>query len=274
MYQFWSYDPSSRKYRGTFDTARHLPPGFYAVRLSSYGEPMAEVLDPREDNILTFSAGPMTQVLTEIAQFWKSANHYKRLGVTHKRGILLHGPHGCGKSSIVNHIIRDTTTREGVVLEVDNLYDFRAAMPLFRQIENGRPVVAILEDLEQFVESDEEELLELLDGASTLGDGLLFLATTNKLNKIPTRIRCRPSRVDTLIEIGLPSSEQRLEYLRFLLERGLDMPRLSLDEWVQRTARFSLAQVKELVISVVVYCRDFEASVARIKEMCETTEED
>lgn len=145
---------------------------------------------------------------------------------------------------------------------------------MFRQIQGQDSVVAVLEDIEHYVEDGyEEELLELLDGASSVGGGILYLATTNKLEKIPKRIRCRPSRVDTLIEIPYPKEKQRKEYVEFLLgnaKLGFDL----VDEIVEKSNDMSLADLKEIVISCYIYRKSVSETIERLRESKKGKEEE
>lgn len=263
-YKYWAYDQTSKEYAGTFDTCDTLPPGLYQVYLDNFGRPTAKTLTPRNEDFLMFENGPMTQVIQEIEDFWKSAHRYKALGVTHKRGLLLHGPHGCGKTGIISWLISDCIKRNALVISVTNIRNFATAIPLVRQIEDGRPVIGIFEDMERMCKYDEEDLLEVMDGASSLGDGILYIATTNKLDKIPARIKCRPSRIDTLIEVAAPNFEQRMEYLTFLLQKAHDHSKCA-PGWASQTEGFSLAQLKELVLSVTVFQKSEAETIKRLE---------
>lgn len=269
MFQCWSHDVTNDVYYGTGTTVDRLPAGYYALYRDDYrGCPAAKRLEPRKDEILPFAAGPLKGVLEEARRFWASAEHYRDLGVSHKRGILLHGPHGCGKTGIISCLIEETVREGGLAVQVNDVESFTNGLPLARQVENGRRILVILEDLEHFLPHDEEEILEMMDGTSSPGDGLLFVATTNKLKDIPPRIRCRPSRIDTLIEIGHPRKELRQEYLKFLLSKnGARAKAKEIDDLVSRSDGFSLAQLKELVVSVRVYGKTVKESVARLSEL-------
>jgi AAA family ATPase len=208
----------------------------------------------------------MARVLKEIEEFWNNQDSYKTLGITHKRGILLYGPPGCGKSGILNAIINVAIQSNGIVIELTDLVDHYAdAIPWLRQIEADRLVVTIIEDIDDLANQYEEDLLEIMDGHTSLGCGMLYIATTNDLEKVPDRIRNRPSRIDTLIEVPPPDFALRLEYLSKLLGKIVNLPETQLEEYATKTDGMSLADLKELVISLTVYKKDFDTTIARLR---------
>jgi hypothetical protein len=265
MFKHWSYDDEHEGYKGTRETANSLPAGLYQIELSPYDEPVAKRKELKKDRLASFASGPATSVLREINNFWDSKSAYAGLGVSHKRGILLHGPPGCGKSGILTLAIQDTVNRGGIVLELSNPRSFHETINLVRQIEDGRPILSTVEDIEKLLHQ-EHQILEIMDGATAM-DGILFLATTNNLRKIPHRIRSRPSRIDTLIEVSLPCEEQRLEYLRFIVPHTLDKRDSFCVHFAAETNGFSLAQLKELVLGIVVYGHDSGYMMAKLSEL-------
>jgi ATP-dependent 26S proteasome regulatory subunit len=279
MFKFWSYSPTHNQYVGIHETASTLPPGLYKLSLDMFGAPVAKQLDLRKDVMKTFQNGPLAKVVVEVDKFWANADHYSRLGVSHKRGILLYGPPGCGKTGIISVLIEKTIADKGIAIQIGDsreLEHMKQGISLVRQIETGRPILVIIEDIETLVDYDEETLLEVMDGASSMGNGVLFVATTNYLKKIPARIRCRPSRIDTLIEIGLPTQDQRQEYLTFLFSNTKEEKKLvkQIGEWASDTKGLSLAALKEFVISIQIYGKTPKDAIAVLKEMMAAAEEE
>lgn len=266
----WIYHPTDDTYVGTkpFEIKERLEPGYYQLSLHAYtGDPIATALKQKSDRLCNFNHGPVNAVMKEIETFWDGDQAYKDLGMTHKRSIILHGTPGCGKTGIVSSVIAAVVKRNGIAVKIEDIRTFASAMPYFRDIQPDTPIVAVTEDIESHIQRNEVRWLEILDGASSIGGNVLYLSTTNNLGQIPERIRCRPSRIDTLIKIDLPDSKQRLEYVRFILENV--SPKFAtvqyMEALVTASAEFSLADLKELVVSTYVYKKTIEEAATRIK---------
>lgn len=266
MYTAWRYDDAHEMYIGAHETTK-LVPGYYTLGIGSYGDPTLKERHLKKEKFCIFSDGAHKSLWKEIEKFWASNNFYEKLGIVHKRGILLYGPPGCGKSSIIANAVNNIISQNGIALNCNSYHDienFQDMFPLFRQIEKISPIVVVVEDIEHLCQNGmEENLLEMLDGASSVADKVLYIATTNNLNKIPERIRCRPSRIDTLLEIGYPSSKQRGEYLDFFLPKEFSRLR---NEIIDNTEeKFSIADLKEIVISIAIYGKELDETLLRLK---------
>jgi SpoVK/Ycf46/Vps4 family AAA+-type ATPase len=88
---------------------------------------------------------------------------------------------------------------------------------------------------------------------------VIFMATTNHIDKIPARIR-RPGRFSSIIEVGFPSEETRLFYLNKKLGG-----RSGLGLWAKKTEGFSIDELKETVLAVVCLSQDLDAVIKRVK---------
>src|SRR5262249_517445 len=80
-------------------TARGLPAGAYGVNLNQYGEVQFLSRDLQVDDLIDFAESLPSKILEEIHNFWSLGEQFKRYGYLHRRGYLLYGPQGSGKSS-------------------------------------------------------------------------------------------------------------------------------------------------------------------------------
>ena len=111
------------------ETVVKLPSGYYEMTHShdlGYGFKSLNVVF--EETIL-FPKSIHDNVLNDIRNFWNSKGVYKSYGYTYKRGILLHGPPGCGKTCIINLVCQELLkSGEGIILTIashDDLWGFK-----------------------------------------------------------------------------------------------------------------------------------------------------
>jgi SpoVK/Ycf46/Vps4 family AAA+-type ATPase len=183
-----------------------------------------------------------------------SKEEYERYGLTYKRGILMYGEPGTGKTSIIRMLHQQLQEQNVIcVYSGRHVQSLVIALQMIRSVEPDRMVVVFAEDLEDLARHEEESMLALLDGELEIGN-VVFVATTNHLDRIPDRIKNRPSRFDIKIEIGVPSAEERRAYIvsRF---KGVDdnFHGHKIDRMVEETEGMTFAAIKELFILVMVY---------------------
>ena len=124
-----------------------------------------------------------------------------------------------------------------------------AVLPMIRRIEPTRPLILVMEDIDEMIGGHgEHEILSLLDGEKQI-DNIVQIATTNHPERLGARILNRPSRFDERIFVGMPSAESRLAYIQNALERGgLEaLEGAELMRWRDDTEGMSIAHLRELI---------------------------
>lgn len=223
-----------------------IDPGIYTVNCSRELGLYCKKIEPESDELFTFSDSITENLLNEINTFWNKKDLYKENKLMHKRGILLEGYPGTGKSSIISILSSEIIKRGGVVFNVNgmrNLDDYiEFVLTSFRKIQPDTPIITILEDLDQYGQA-ESELLDFLDGKTHI-DHHIIIGTTNDTCNIPDTF-LRPSRIDLKIEIPMPTEKTRREYFKF---KGVK--ETELDTLVSLSKNYSLADLKELYICI------------------------
>ena len=245
-----------------------LPPGQYNIEYSDTIGLHFHAVDVNVDELLHLPDSAAETVIDEVKVFWEREQHFRNFGFLWKRGILLWGPAGSGKTSCVQQISQFVVQHHGIVIYLTNPNAVAKGLRLLRDIEPSRPVVILIEDIDTIIqEYGESSLLALLDGELQV-DNILFIATTNYPERLDKRIINRPSRFDLVKKIGMPSKEAREMYIRTKCERLVHPDsRAELDSWVNKTSGFSIAHIKELIVSVEVFEVPFDHAVARLSKM-------
>jgi energy-coupling factor transporter ATP-binding protein EcfA2 len=267
--QLCQYAEYSNGYAPATRTLAQLPPGVYNIAAGTsqyYFSPQKVITD----NLLRLPDSKSEDVIKEIERFWTLKAKFQRYGLTHKRGFLLYGPPGSGKTSTVA-VVSQLLVKSGGIVIVGNSGSpqvLSLMMGHLREVEPERPIVVLLEDIDTIIHRyGEAETLALLDGETSI-DNVVFLATTNYPEHLDGRIINRPSRFDRVVKIGMPSAEARLMYLK---ARGVEG---DLDRWVEMSKDFSIAHLKELVIGVCVFGNDLDEEIARLRAMAKTPKSD
>lgn len=262
----WTTDGGAR-FVPASHTAKTLPPGLYAVNVSPAVGVYFERIAVKTEGILRFPHTNSDRVLAEIRAFWDRRDIFERAGLTHKRGIMLWGPPGAGKSCTIQLVMADVVARGGIGIQFTDAGLFVVGMRILREIQPQTPVVVLMEDLDTIVRrNDESVVLNLLDGAE-LVDRTVFLASTNYPEYLGPRILNRPSRFDKRFKVGYPTEESRAIYLQHIAERaGQTVP---VRAWAVDTEGFSFAHLKELFVAVNILGDDYGAALETLRSMRE-----
>ncbi|KAJ7151488.1 putative Sec18p [Mycena filopes] len=208
----------------------------------------------------------------------------KKLGMKHKKGLILYGPPGTGKTLIAREIASRLTRIKPKIIngpEMQGGYAGAAetrVRALFSEAENeyqkkkdkSQLHVIIFDEFDALFRerttSDRDlgnsivaQLLAKMDGNSDgtgsnfdPPDNFLVIGMTNRLEAIDQAFR-RPGRFDTEIKIPLPDETGRLQifkiHTRTMSANHLMGPDVDLKRLAAETANFSGADIKGLVDS-------------------------
>jgi hypothetical protein len=186
---------------------------------------------------------------TDVVGFFEpdAARMYRSLSVAYRRGVLMHGPPGNGKTSLIRYIGARLLDVPAMLLRPTASFDTDDLEEVLRRWREQAPAILVIEDLDWLLKHiNVSTLLNLLDGVDSNAGagGLLLIATTNNPHELDPAINNRPGRFDVVIEIDRPDDDMRLELLRRKLP---EVEAATLDAVAEATDGLSFAQVMEVL---------------------------
>ena len=188
----------------------------------------------------------MTTTFSERAALLRAGGRHLR------RGLLLHGAPGTGKTHTVRYLLSELADRTAFILSGQGLAAIGKTVQLARALQ---PSIVVLEDVDLVAEERTRphagtnpvlfELLNQMDGVEEDAD-IVFVLTTNRADLLEPALAARPGRVDLAVEVPLPAPEQRARLLD-LYATGLQVDVPSWEAVVDRTDGVSAAYLRELL---------------------------
>jgi ATP-dependent 26S proteasome regulatory subunit len=168
-----------------------------------------------------------------------------------KRGLLLYGPPGVGKTHSVRYLVSELTGVTIIELSGDSLTLIGTACSVARTLQ---PAMIVVEDVDLIAEDRGMhpgrhpllfELLNEMDGLAEDSD-VVFLLTTNRADVLEPALASRPGRVDQAVALELPDAEARRALFE-LYGGGLAVDVSRLDSVIERTENVTASFLKELL---------------------------
>ncbi len=173
---------------------------------------------------------------------------FERLGIDPPRGVLLHGPPGCGKTLIARAVANETDAFFRTISGPEIMHKFYGQSEanlrkIFDEASAKAPSIIFLDEIDAIAPKREEmggekqvekrvvaQLLALMDGLASRGQ-VIVIGATNIPNVLDPALR-RPGRFDREIEIGIPDMNGRLAILNvhtrgMPLSEDVDLNRLA-----------------------------------------------
>lgn len=148
-----------------------------------------------------------------------------------KRGILLEGPYGVGKTLTADVTAQLCVENGWTFMYIENAKDLDRAIALARRYQ---PCVIFAEDIDSAVDDDERtdeinSILNTIDGIGSKSTEIMVVLTTNHVDAI-SQAMLRPGRLDAVIPVRAPDAEAAIRliklYARDMLADGEDLTKV------------------------------------------------
>jgi transitional endoplasmic reticulum ATPase len=171
---------------------------------------------------------------------------FQRLGIEPPKGVMLHGPPGCGKTLLARAVANESEANFYSINGPEIMSKFYGESEarlreMFTQAQKNSPSIIFIDELDAIAPKREEvtgeverrvvaQLLALMDGLTGRGN-LIVIGATNRPEALDPALR-RPGRFDREVEIGVPDKTGRFEILQIHtrgmpLSKDVDLKKLS-----------------------------------------------
>lgn len=161
---------------------------------------------------------------------------FERLGIEPPKGVLLHGPPGCGKTLLAKAVANETNAHFISISGPEIMSKYygeseERLREIFKEAQENAPSIIFIDEIDSIAPKREEvtgevekrvvaQLLALMDGLESRGK-VVVIGATNRPNALDPALR-RPGRFDREIEIGVPDRQGRYEILQ-IHTRGMPL---------------------------------------------------
>jgi len=163
----------------------------------------------------------MNQVKDNLLVPIKFTQQVKALGIPLKRGVLLEGQYGTGKTLIAKLVANVCYENGWTYILLDRIQGLRAALEFAKRYS---PAVVFAEDIDRIADErddDTNDLINTIDGVVSKDSEIMTVLTTNFVEKLDPVI-LRPGRLDAVISIRAPQAEAVERLIRFYAGELLD----------------------------------------------------
>ena len=185
---------------------------------------------------------------------------FVKLGIDPPKGVLLHGPPGCGKTLIAKAVANESASNFVTINGPEIMSKFygeseQRLRQIFKDASAKAPTIVFIDELDAIASKRADvtgeverrvvaQLLALMDGMVSRGE-VIVVGATNRPNSIDPALR-RPGRFDREIEIGVPDRDGRREIL-LIHSRGMPLAEdVNLDFFAEKTHGYVGADLQAL----------------------------
>lgn len=192
-------------------------------------EPKWLDLNPTLEHTLIFNDDVMANIEISIFTFIEDTNRVRDSHIPLKRGVLLSGRFGTGKS-LTSTVTAIKATRHGWTYIIADRADELAEV--LRLAREYGPCVVFCEDIDRVMSGqrnvDMDQILNIVDGVESKNADLMVVLTTNSVEHIHQAM-LRPGRLDAVIHVSEPDAKSVQRLIRLyghsMIEEATDLTR-------------------------------------------------
>lgn len=255
-----------------------ISPGIWAIAVENQRLILKPTSYTKQNLIESYVA--TKEITDKVETFFNKVDVYRELGVDPKRGLLLYGPPGGGKTSTLAKVAEKygAMPNTAIVLWPSDKFEARTVKDFLNNFNYEKHQISqfilIIEDLGGVEQNSgprysESSLLSILDNVErTFTVPTMIIATTNFPEMFLENLTNRPQRFDDVIEVKRPNGKARAEFLAFFggdLVKEEDATKIQANKY----DIFSPAHIKEIVVRSRLYDISISSSIDRVFEQAE-----
>jgi len=211
-------------------------------------------------------------------------------GISARRGVLLHGPPGTGKTFACRYLCNKLEGVTRIFVSGSSLLSINSVFSFARLLQ---PTVLFLEDVDLLFASREinlystalGDMLDQMDGLRS-HENISVVLTTNAIDRLEAAIKDRPGRISQCVFMDAPAAEQRRLFIQHQLARynpnAIDLDQLVLDsegatqaflkEWVRRAVQIACERLNDPTQKAKVRDADFAVAMKEMRRFLDGSE--
>ena len=213
---------------------------------------------------LILPKGVLELIERQVVGIARQRERLRASGQHLKRGVLLHGAPGTGKTHTIRYLLGQLEDVTVVILSGNALAAIAQACSIARTLQ---PAAVIIEDVDLIAEQrgihpgQHPFLFQLLNEMDGLGEDVdvAFLLTTNRVDLLEPALAARPGRVDQAVEIPIPDADARRALIE-LYRGNLQLEIADYSPVLERTQGVTASFLKELLRRAAMVAAQSEAS--------------